>query len=41
MSQYILTRYTAFFTDAGWDMMEPVTWATGFAALLGSAAFLM
>ncbi|KAK6910368.1 hypothetical protein I203_104400 [Kwoniella mangroviensis CBS 8507] len=33
-------RWT-FFTDAGWDMMEPVTWATGFAALLGSAAFLI
>ncbi|KAK8864178.1 hypothetical protein IAR55_001424 [Kwoniella newhampshirensis] len=33
-------RFT-FFTDAGWDMMEPVTWATGFAALLGSAAFLI
>ncbi|OCF36978.1 hypothetical protein I316_01576 [Kwoniella heveanensis BCC8398] len=33
-------RYT-FFTDAGWDLMEPVTWATGFAALLGSAAFLI
>ncbi|WWC61627.1 uncharacterized protein I303_104211 [Kwoniella dejecticola CBS 10117] len=33
-------RWT-FFTDAGWDLMEPVTWATGFAALLGSAAFLI
>ncbi|WVQ99190.1 hypothetical protein IAU59_006322 [Kwoniella sp. CBS 9459] len=33
-------RWT-FFTDAGWDIMEPVTWATGFAALLGSAAFLI
>ncbi|WVR07276.1 hypothetical protein IAU60_004317 [Kwoniella sp. DSM 27419] len=33
-------RYT-FFTDAGWDLMEPVTWATGFAALLSSAAFLI
>ncbi|WVQ82273.1 hypothetical protein IAT38_004401 [Cryptococcus sp. DSM 104549] len=33
-------RFT-FFTDAGWDMMEPVTWATGFAALLSSAAFLI
>ncbi|ODN79718.1 hypothetical protein L202_03640 [Cryptococcus amylolentus CBS 6039] len=30
-----------FFTEAGWDQMEPVTWATGFAALLGSAAFLI
>lgn len=35
-----IIRFT-FFTDAGWDMMEPVTWATGFAALLGSAAFLI
>ncbi|WVO16424.1 hypothetical protein L204_104100 [Cryptococcus depauperatus] len=33
-------RFT-FFTDAGWDIMEPVTWATGFAALLSSAAFLI
>ncbi|KAL7421517.1 hypothetical protein Q5752_003286 [Cryptotrichosporon argae] len=33
-------RFT-FFTDAGWDIMEPVTWATGFAALLCSAAFLV
>ena len=31
----------AFFTDAGWDLMEPVTWATGFGALLCSAAFLV
>lgn len=31
----------AFFTDAGWDLMEPVTWATGFGALLASCAFLV
>lgn len=30
----------AFFTDAGWDVMEPVTWAVGFGGLLASAAFL-
>ncbi|KAK4684650.1 hypothetical protein P7C73_g5521, partial [Tremellales sp. Uapishka_1] len=30
-----------FFTDAGWDLMEPVTWATGFAGLLSSIAYLI
>lgn len=35
-----IIRWT-FFTDAGWDLMEPVTWATGFGALLCSAAFLV
>lgn len=31
----------AFFTDAGWDMMEPVTWTTGFAVLLCGTGFLI
>jgi len=34
-----VVRYT-FFTDAGWDVMEPVTWTVGFGGLLGSCAFL-
>ncbi|ORY21895.1 hypothetical protein BCR39DRAFT_488112 [Naematelia encephala] len=32
-------RWT-FFTDAGWDVMEPVTWSVGFGSLLASVAFL-
>ncbi|RSH80728.1 hypothetical protein EHS25_007064 [Saitozyma podzolica] len=35
-----IVRWT-FFTDAGWDLMEPVTWATGFATLLSGCAFLI
>jgi len=35
-----VVRWT-FFTDAGWDVMEPVTWTFGFGSLLASAAFLI
>lgn len=40
-SQEKTAHTPAFFTDAGWDVMEPVTWATGFGALLASCAFLV
>ena len=33
--------YYTFFTESGWDLMEPFTWTIGYAALLGGCSFLV